>query len=138
MTLKTDSIFIKHIQCLKCKSSDANCLYDDGHTWCQSCSTYRATCDVEDIEDVKDIKDIVKTVKKPKESLNTPAGATISAIPERKIQKATCEKFGVLQDAEKHYYVYDGGVKTRYVASKDFSWVGMSDKLFARLVSIRR
>lgn len=135
MTLKTDSIFIKHIQCLKCKSSDANCLYDDGHTWCQSCSTYRATCDVEgfeDIEDVKDIKDIVKTVKKPKESLNTPAGATISAIPERKIQKATCEKFGVLQDAEKHYYVYDGGVKTRYVASKDFSWVGKSDKLFGQ------
>lgn len=32
------SNFIKHIPCEKCGSSDANSLYDDGHTHCFSCN----------------------------------------------------------------------------------------------------
>ena len=34
------SEFVRHIPCDTCGSSDANSLYDDGHTYCFSCHTY--------------------------------------------------------------------------------------------------
>jgi len=39
---KVQSEFVKHIPCTNplCMSSDANSLYDDGHTFCFSCNTY--------------------------------------------------------------------------------------------------
>ena len=35
-----ESTFIAHLPCKSCGSSDANSLYDDGHTFCFSCNTY--------------------------------------------------------------------------------------------------
>lgn len=54
----------------------------------------------------------------------------VFAIPERGITKQTCEKFGVTQDAGKHYYPYANGngtrvaAKVRTVADKSFSILG--------------
>ena len=36
------SQYLKHIACEKCGSSDANALFDDGHTYCYACLTYVA------------------------------------------------------------------------------------------------
>ena len=36
---ETNSKFVKHMACENCGSSDANSLYDDGHTYCFSCHT---------------------------------------------------------------------------------------------------
>ena len=41
MTEKNDSNYIMKGPCEECGSSDANAVYDDGHTWCFSCSTYK-------------------------------------------------------------------------------------------------
>jgi twinkle protein len=35
-----DAEFVRHLPCEACGSSDANGLYDDGHTWCFSCGRY--------------------------------------------------------------------------------------------------
>jgi twinkle protein len=35
-----DAEFVRHLPCEACGSSDANGLYDDGHTWCFSCGKY--------------------------------------------------------------------------------------------------
>lgn len=36
---KNESEFVRHLPCEECGSSDANSLYDDGHTHCFSCGT---------------------------------------------------------------------------------------------------
>jgi twinkle protein len=59
---------------------------------------------------------------------------TFKAIPDRGISLATCEKFGVTQDATHHYYPYydDAGVrcaaKVRRVEDKSFSILGSFTK----------
>ena len=42
MSGKVESNFVGHIECSVCQSTDANSLYDDGHTFCFACAT-RAT-----------------------------------------------------------------------------------------------
>ena len=37
----TDSTFLYHSACDECGSSDANSVYDDGHTYCFSCNTHK-------------------------------------------------------------------------------------------------
>ena len=39
-TQASSATFLAHLPCDKCGSSDANSLYDDGHTYCFSCETY--------------------------------------------------------------------------------------------------
>ena len=36
----SDSNFLRHIPCDNCGSSDANSLYDDGHSYCFACETH--------------------------------------------------------------------------------------------------
>ena len=36
---KQESNFLYHTPCNNCGSSDANSVYDDGHTYCFSCNT---------------------------------------------------------------------------------------------------
>jgi len=36
---ENDSNFLYHTHCDSCGSSDANSVYDDGHTYCFSCNT---------------------------------------------------------------------------------------------------
>lgn len=41
MNTETESEFVEHIACTECGSSDANSLYDDGHTFCFNCQTHK-------------------------------------------------------------------------------------------------
>lgn len=36
----SESQFVRHLPCEKCSSSDANSLFDDGHTYCFACGHY--------------------------------------------------------------------------------------------------
>lgn len=127
MTAVLASKFIKHIACEKCGSSDGNALYDDGHTYCHVCHTY-SNLVVE--------HGYVETPTKPHKSsevkvmnYNTHKGE-IKAIPERGILQATCDAYGVRQDATRHFYPYfdqDGkevAQKVRNVEHKNFSVEG--------------
>jgi len=105
MSLHLASRFIKHIPCENCGSSDANSLYDDGHTHCFKCDnrTYENTLD--------DKETPVQTLK-----INKTEGS-IKPITDRKITRSTCEFYKVEQTDDKHIYPYTDE-SGRYVASK--------------------
>ncbi len=116
------SKFLRHIACEHCGSTDGNSLYDDGHTHCFVCgkTEFENT-----IEERSVMRDAVAPSAKQVE-----IKGTVKSIPDRGITQQTCEKFGVTQDAGKHYYPYtdDTGVlcasKVRQVADKSFSIIG--------------
>jgi len=41
ISLKQDKIAERHIPCDSCGSSDARCVYEDGHSYCFSCNEYK-------------------------------------------------------------------------------------------------
>ena len=119
------SNFLKHIPCDHCGSTDGNSLYDDGHTHCFVCGKTEFENQIEERSVMRDAV--------------APAGATskkvdirgqIRSIPDRGITQQTCEKFGVTQDGEHHYYPYADGqgsivaAKRRRVADKSFNIQG--------------
>lgn len=101
------SKFLKHISCASCGSSDANALYDDGHAVCFSCEAYTPPTDN------------YEGVRQPlKHGKLTPIPQDFSAITDRKISKATAQKFGVTFGGEsKHIYPYFDDKKA-HVANK--------------------
>lgn len=92
-----ESEFIAKGPCPKCGSSDANALYDDGHTYCFSCGKYGKS--EEGFEDVAK-KPSKTTTAKTKTAKNTskpdllPAG-DIEAWKARGLTEATCKKWGI-------------------------------------------
>ena len=123
MTAVLASKFIKHIACEACGSSDGNALYDDGHTYCHVCHEY-SNLVVEGYQEAP-----TKTYKTEVKVMNNTKGE-IKAIPERGIVQATCDAYGVRQDATRHFYPYfdqDGkevAQKVRNVEHKNFSVEG--------------
>lgn len=118
----SDSKYLKHIPCDNCGSSNANSLFDDGHTYCFSCETFVAG------------DGTTTTMKAPTKPMNKDLkfydSASSVSIIDRSITSATCIAYGVKQTNDKHYYPYydtDGvmvAVKTRDVPSKQFSIAG--------------
>lgn len=114
------SNFIKHIPCENCGSSDASSLYDDGHTHCFKCGH---TVFEHEYEERSVMRDAVAPRK-------VEIRGTVKSIPDRGITQQTCEKFGVTQDGEHHYYPYADGqgsivaAKRRRVADKTFNIQG--------------
>lgn len=112
------SKFLKHVPCEECGSSDANSLYDDGHTHCFSCGTTKHEA-------------MFEYTIKPKlaTTMNIDVGLP-GPISYRGISRQTCEKYGVTQKDGKHYYPYTGeagdtvAYKVREVATKSFSIIG--------------
>ena len=119
-----ESKFIKHIACDECGSSDGNSLYDDDHTYCHVCHTYKKSDGTIDKSKQMTTPTTVR--------INFYDNATTNAINNRGISQATCIAYGVKQDplGNKHYYPYfdaDGvmvAVKTRSVADKQFTIAG--------------
>ena len=115
------SKFLRHIACEHCGSSDANGLYEDGHTFCYAC---RKPEFEHTIEERSVMRDAIAPTKKVE------IKGTVKSIPSRGITQQTCEKFGVTQDATNHYYPYNdsNGVlvaaKVRQVETKSFSILG--------------
>ena len=117
------SKFLRHIACEHCGSTDANSLYDDGHTHCFACNTTEHEHEAEDrhITRYNMARNIVTTMD---------IKGTFKSIPDRGISQATCEKYGVTTDGDCQYYPYTNGdgvrtaVKKRNVPTKQFSISG--------------
>ena len=126
--MKTESSFLKHISCNKCGSSDANALYDDGHTFCHGCHTLANEDETESHE--RGYEEMKRQQAMDLKKAPMEIKGTIKSIPERGINKSTCEKYEVRQDNDNHYYPYTDAtgnvvaIKTRTVASKSFSTGG--------------
>ena len=115
--------FVRHEGCPKCNSSDALAIYDDGSTHC-----FSSVCDYHTHGD-STMSEVIPIAKaKPLQMFGT-----VAAIPNRRISKETCMRFGVTVEygstgeIEKHYYpFYDvntGEVcaaKIREVKTKNF------------------
>jgi twinkle protein len=127
--LKTnDSVFLKHIECPKCGSSDGNGLFDDGHTFCYVCKAYekapRAT--IEDLEGLG-ITSFKQTQQEASMSF-TEAFKNVEAVhvAERGISASTMHFFGAGSDGKSYYFPYYDesgkavGAKVRSVEGKDF------------------
>ena len=120
--MTTESKFVKHTPCDACGSSNANSLYDDGHTYCFSCETHVSGDGTETITTTK---------KKPmNKDIQFYDNASTLSIVDRSITSSTCLAYGVRQSNDKHFYPYydaDGvlsAVKTRNVDTKEFSIAG--------------
>lgn len=120
----TKSNFVKHTACDNCGSSNANSMYDDGHTYCFVCETYK--------NEDGSIELNKKETKPMNKDLKFYDNAIANAISNRGISQTTCLTYGVKQDphGNKHYYPYfdaDGvmvAIKTRDVPTKNFSISG--------------
>ena len=115
-----------HLPCEDCGSHDALSQYDDGSTYCFSCSTYRKESTKEvrymDEENTKGLKLDAGTFPK-------------DGIPDRKLTAETCKKFGVKVIVKaggiaQHIYPYfdkSGKIvaqKVRTVSGKQFHCLG--------------
>lgn len=72
----------------ECGSSDANALYTDGHTHCFSCG---ATTYPKDQDHEHDLK---------------PLGTNFVELTDRKISKASAEKYGIWREGDTTYFPY--------------------------------
>lgn len=125
--MQTQSNFVKHLSCEACGSSDANCLYSDGHTYCQSCGAYVPAANDENVGSYQQVPTKTKVFQMKQTG-------EIKAIVDRGLTRETCEAFGVTQQDGKQYYPYydqDGqrvAQKVRTVATKSFSIEGNFNK----------
>ena len=114
-----------HQPCPDCGSSDALAYYDDGHSYCFSCSTTRNDAEVGlGITQSKQIKP--RGSMKELDRLSHKAVAVV----ERGITKQSMHYFGAGSDGKTYYFPYadkDGKVvacKTRGVEEKTFGVIG--------------
>lgn len=120
---KTPSKFLRHVACEHCGSSDAGAEYDDGHFYCFNCHHTEHESDADDLS-------VKQQAVAPRKQTMLEIKGQIKSIPDRGITLQTCEKYGVKQDNEQHFYPYTddaGGVvaaKVRRVADKTFSILG--------------
>lgn len=120
---KTPSKFLRHVACEHCGSSDAGAEYDDGHFYCFNCHHTEHETDACDLS-------VKQQSVAPRKQTMLEIKGQIKSIPDRGITLQTCEKYGVKQDNEQHFYPYTddaGGVvaaKVRRVADKTFSILG--------------
>lgn len=78
-----ESVFVRHIPCPNCGSSDANALYSDGHQYCFSCNTH--------VQGDGEVTDTALPRKQRVEGLLTGEFRPLLA---RKITEETARKFG--------------------------------------------
>ena len=84
-----EATFLHHTSCEECGSSDANGVYDDGHTYCFSCHTFKSNSPDND----KKEKPIQNENSKEQKGL---LQGIPKAIPARGLTEATCKKWGYL------------------------------------------
>ena len=107
--LNEDNTFVRHIACTNCGSSDANSLYDDGHTYCFVCH-HRTVGDGEPTKHIHN-----------KYMSYDLQGAAIK-LSNRGISEKTCEKYKIYKDGDKlkfHYFTRDGTLTGAKIKTKD-------------------
>ena len=124
---KEDSIFLRHIPCENCGSSDANSLFSDGHEYCFACEAY--------VHGDGEVSTHNHSGKKRMEGLLT---GEFKSLQKRGLTEDTCRKFGYQVGRDKNdtlvqiapYHDEAGSVvaqKIRY-ANKDFKFIGEPKK----------
>lgn len=123
-----DSNFVMHIECGECGSSDANALYDDGHTHCFSCNTTRQSQEAP-VESTKTDKHTNGSLK---------LEGKVRALQHRRITEETCDHFGyrvgTYNNKPCHFaYYYDDNrkpiaAKLRF-EDKSFQFIGEPKKV---------
>ena len=122
MEYEESTIIEQHIPCEECGSSDAKCVYDDGHTFCYSCShrTFNS-----------DLKGGHVTVS-PKDW--TPIWGETMALKSRGLNEETCKKFNY--QVASHFgkkvqvatYKTDGQVTGQKIRDKEKNFIWLGDK----------
>ena len=120
MEVNTESNFLYHSSCTECGSSDANSIYDDGHSFCFSCNTNK-----------QGVETLTQTNKQ--ETSKDFISGDITALSKRKIDFNTAQKFNYQIGAYfgrpcqiANYYNSDKVLvaqKLRY-PDKTFQWIG--------------
>ena len=128
---KDEAVFIEHVPCDACGSSDANSLYSNGNTYCFSCETF-----------VKGDGNNEPTKRKTMANANLLTDKEYKALPTRKLTFDTVHKFGYFVTSHKGervqvapYYDAEGHEVGQKVRGKDktFSVIGkISDSLFGQ------
>jgi twinkle protein len=141
-----ESVFLKHIPCETCGSSDANSLFSDGHQYCFACPpevAYKAADGVDRSGGYTPKERASGTLSMGE------AGGYFSALPKRFLQEPICRMYGYWlgkawsPHAERevpvqiaNYYDSQGNLTSQKCreASKDFFTKGKHDKdaLFGR------
>lgn len=113
---KEESTFLRHIACSACGSSDANALYDDGHTFCHKCEAYGHGD---------------SAVPGKKRYAGLVEGGIHSALDKRRLTQASCAKWDYQVSPERgvqiaNYRDAAGNVVAQKLrtANKRFSFVG--------------
>lgn len=81
-----ESTFLRHVECEKCGSSDANSLYTDNHTFCFACNAYG--------KGDADASPSATPYVPQKKSANLLDAGTFNRLATRGITEETCRKFG--------------------------------------------
>jgi len=81
----SDSNFLRHIPCDNCGSSDANSLYDDGHSYCFACETHTPA--------MSGSIDIVAVVNNQSKGL---LDGRYASLKKRGLTEETCRKFNYM------------------------------------------
>ena len=121
--LEQESQLLSSGPCPACGSSDANHLYDDGHTWCFSCSTH-----------VQGNDTAPRAPKAPR--MAGFLDGDIGALGRRGITEATCLRFGYTKGVLRSgvpvqiatYRDAKGVIVAQHTrdAEKNFAWIGDS------------
>ena len=113
--METESILVSKGSCDECGSSDANALYDDGHTYCFSCETHKQGDESPTAP--------TQTVSLTSDTELSRLTALWSArkggsLPERCLTGASIKAFGVTFDGANQAYPYFEDGRTEPVAFK--------------------
>jgi len=103
---ESSSEFVRHLPCENCGSSDANSLYDDGHTYCFSCNSYGHT--EEDVHTHKTMS-------------NVHLKGSAERLQKRGISEKVCQQYKIYKDGEVlrfHYFDSSGVLKGCKVKTK--------------------
>lgn len=113
--METESILVSKGSCDECGSSDANALYDDGHTYCFSCETHK-----QGEESPTALKQTVSLTSDTELSRLTALWSARKggSLPERCLTGASIKAFGVTFDGANQAYPYFEDGRTEPVAFK--------------------
>jgi len=86
-----ESKFVRHLPCEQCGSSDANSEFDDGHQFCFSCQTYKASG---------------SGIREPEPKRHSVLiSGEFKPLHKRRITEETCRKFGYSVGSLKNQFV---------------------------------
>lgn len=139
---ESESVFLKHIPCENCGSSDANSLFSDGHQFCFACDNYVKGDGESSGERVQKSRnaDCIEFAK---------SQGRFQDLPSRFIQESICRQYGywvgrvwhpikreMVMAQVANYYDAQGNLTSQKVrdANKEFFTTGAHDKdaLFGR------